>query len=49
MKRSKREESYLEQQVAGNDLDPYAAMVTQLRYVLASESLGDAVTLSLPI
>ncbi len=40
--------TYLEKQVAGNDLDPYAAMVTQLRYVLASESLGDAIPFPFP-
>lgn len=40
--------SYLEQHVAGNDLDQYADLITQLRYTLARESLGEAVTFPFP-
>jgi 16S rRNA G966 N2-methylase RsmD len=40
--------SYLEQHVAGNDFDQYADLVTQLRYTLARESLGEAVTFPFP-
>ena len=39
---------YLEQHVAGNDLDQYADLVTQLRYTLARESLGEAVPFPFP-
>ncbi len=39
---------YLESHVAGNDLDQYAHLVTQLRYTLARESLGEAVTFPFP-
>ena len=39
---------YLERHVAGNDLDQYAHLVTQLRYTLARESLGEAVTFPFP-
>jgi hypothetical protein len=39
---------YLESHVAGNDLDQYAHLVTQLRYTLARESLGKAVTFPFP-
>ena len=39
---------YLEQHVAGNDLDQYADLVTQLRYTLAKESLGEAVPFPFP-
>jgi type I restriction-modification system DNA methylase subunit len=31
---------YLASHVIGNDIDPYANLVTNLRYILASESLG---------
>jgi hypothetical protein len=34
--------SYLRTNVIGNDLDPYAPWIAQLRYFLASESLGSA-------
>ena len=34
--------SYLRTNVIGNDLDPYASWIAQLRYFLASESLGSA-------
>lgn len=34
--------SYLRKNVIGNDLDPYASWIAQLRYFLASESLGSA-------
>jgi 16S rRNA G966 N2-methylase RsmD len=44
----KGRKSYLEQHVAGNDLDQYADLVTQLRYTLARESLGEAVTFPFP-
>lgn len=40
--------SYLAQHVAGNDLDQYADLITQLRYTLARESLGEAVTFPFP-
>lgn len=39
---------YLGSHVAGNDLDQYADLVTQLRYTLARESLGEAVTFPFP-
>ncbi|MEG4630350.1 N-6 DNA methylase [Microcoleus sp. AR_TQ3_B6] len=39
---------YLERHVASNDLDQYAHLVTQLRYTLARESLGEAVTFPFP-
>ena len=39
---------YLKSHVAGNDLDQYAHLVTQLRYTLARESLGEAVTFPFP-
>jgi len=39
---------YLEQHVAGNDLDQYADLVTQLRYTLAKESLGETVPFPFP-
>jgi len=39
---------YLEQHVAGNDLDQYADLVTQLRYTLARESLGETVPFPFP-
>ena len=39
---------YLESHVAGNDLDQYAHLVTQLRYTLARESLGETVTFPFP-
>jgi len=39
---------YLESHIAGNDLDQYAHLVTQLRYTLARESLGEAVTFPFP-
>jgi type I restriction-modification system DNA methylase subunit len=32
---------YLASHVIGNDIDPYANLVTNLRYILASESLGE--------
>lgn len=44
----KERKSYLEYHVAGNDLDQYADLVTQLRYTLARESLGEAVTFPFP-
>jgi 16S rRNA G966 N2-methylase RsmD len=44
----KERKSYLEHHVAGNDLDQYADLVTQLRYTLARESLGEAVTFPFP-
>jgi len=40
--------SYLERHVAGNDLDQYAHLVTQLRYTLARESLGKNVAFPFP-
>lgn len=39
---------YLSQHVAGNDLDQYADLVTQLRYTLARESLGNDVPFPFP-
>jgi len=39
---------YLEQHVAGNDLDQYADLVTQLRYTLAKESLGETIPFPFP-
>jgi len=39
---------YLAQHVAGNDLDQYADLVTQLRYTLARESLGQDVPFPFP-
>ncbi|AVH65713.1 N-6 DNA methylase [Nostoc sp. 'Peltigera membranacea cyanobiont' N6] len=39
---------YLAQHVAGNDLDQYADLVTQLRYTLARESLGKDVPFPFP-
>ncbi|MBW4667649.1 MAG: N-6 DNA methylase [Cyanomargarita calcarea GSE-NOS-MK-12-04C] len=39
---------YLEQHVSGNDLDQYADLVTQLRYTLARESLGQDVPFPFP-
>jgi N-6 DNA Methylase len=39
---------YLERHVVGNDLDQYAHLVTQLRYTLARESLGEDVTFPFP-
>lgn len=44
----KKRTTYLEQHVAGNDLDQYADLITQLRYTLARESLGEAVTFPFP-
>lgn len=44
----KKRKTYLEQHVAGNDLDQYADLVTQLRYTLARESLGEAFTFPFP-
>jgi type I restriction-modification system DNA methylase subunit len=35
-------DSYLRSHVLGNDLDKYASWIAQLRYFLASESLGSA-------
>ncbi len=43
-----RRKSYLEMHVAGNDLDRYADLVTQLRYTLARESLGQNVPFPFP-
>lgn len=40
--------TYLANHIAGNDLDEYANLVTQLRYVLARESLGESVAFSFP-
>ncbi|MBD1903755.1 N-6 DNA methylase [Trichocoleus sp. DQ-A3] len=40
--------SYLERHVAGNDLDQYADLITQLRYTLARESLGEDVAFPFP-
>lgn len=42
------QKSYLERHVAGNDLDQYAHLVTQLRYTLARESLGENVAFPFP-
>ncbi|MFN9858322.1 MAG: N-6 DNA methylase, partial [Pseudanabaena sp.] len=39
---SEERNSYLRTNVIGNDLDPYASWIAQLRYFLASESLGSA-------
>nr|WP_322657901.1 N-6 DNA methylase [Dendronalium sp. ChiSLP03b]MDZ8204191.1 N-6 DNA methylase [Dendronalium sp. ChiSLP03b] len=39
---------YLAHHVAGNDLDQYADLVTQLRYTLAKESLGKGVPFPFP-
>ncbi|BAZ16493.1 hypothetical protein NIES4071_83700 [Calothrix sp. NIES-4071] len=39
---------YLAQHVAGNDLDQYADLVTQLRYTLARESLGQGLPFPFP-
>ena len=44
----KERKSYLEDHVAGNDLDQYANLITQLRYTLARESLGEAVIFPFP-
>lgn len=44
----KQRNTYLAQHVAGNDLDQYAHLVTQLRYTLARESLGEAITFPFP-
>jgi hypothetical protein len=41
-------ETYLKEHVAGNDLDQYADLVTQLRYTLARESLGESVAFPFP-
>lgn len=40
--------SYLERHVAGNDLDQYAHLVTQLRYTLARESFGQDIPFPFP-
>jgi hypothetical protein len=40
--------SYLANHVVGNDLDPYAHLVTQLRYTLAKESLGQDIPFPFP-
>lgn len=40
--------SYLANHVAGNDLDQYADLVTQLRYTLARESLGQDIPFPFP-
>jgi 16S rRNA G966 N2-methylase RsmD len=40
--------SYLANHVAGNDLDQYADLVTQLRYTLARESLGQNIPFPFP-
>ena len=44
----KQRNLYLKHHVAGNDLDQYADLVTQLRYTLARESLGETVTFPFP-
>lgn len=40
--------SYLANHVVGNDLDQYADLVTQLRYTLAKESLGQDIPFPFP-
>ncbi|MFN7522691.1 MAG: hypothetical protein ACK5RD_05940, partial [Aphanizomenon sp.] len=40
--------SYLANHVVGNDLDQYADLVTQLRYTLARESLGQGIPFPFP-
>jgi predicted RNA methylase len=40
--------SYLANHVVGNDLDQYADLVTQLRYTLARESLGQGIAFPFP-
>ncbi|MBC5793906.1 N-6 DNA methylase [Sphaerospermopsis sp. LEGE 00249] len=44
----KARKSYLANHVAGNDLDQYADLVTQLRYTLARESLGQDIPFPFP-
>ena len=41
-------QSYLARHIAGNDLDRYADLVTQLRYTLARESLGQDIPFPFP-
>ncbi|MDB9467386.1 N-6 DNA methylase [Dolichospermum circinale] len=43
-----KRKSYLANHVAGNDLDQYADLVTQLRYTLARESLGQDIPFPFP-
>ncbi|MFM7408751.1 MAG: N-6 DNA methylase [Cuspidothrix sp.] len=43
-----KRKSYLANHVIGNDLDQYADLVTQLRYILAKESLGQDVLFPVP-
>lgn len=44
----KARKSYLANHVVGNDLDQYADLVTQLRYTLARESLGQDIPFPFP-
>ena len=44
----KARKSYLANHVVGNDLDQYADLITQLRYTLARESLGQDIPFPFP-